>query len=73
MNKAKESEIGFKAETGELYMLAKKERILVRAILGVTLKSEAGRDYIAHKHGKESLRMARALLHQLGGDLDASY
>ena len=64
--------MAFKAETGELYMLGKKERILLRAILGVTLKSRAGREIIADKHGKESFLLARKLLDEMGGDLDAN-
>jgi hypothetical protein len=71
-NKGYESGIAFKAETGELYMLGKKERILLRAILGVTLKSSAGRELIVHKHGAESLQMAETLLEEMGGVLDES-
>ena len=68
---AKEPDIAFKTLTGELYMLGKKERILLRAILGVTLKSRAGREIITQKHGRESLQTAQELLHQMGGRLDA--
>jgi hypothetical protein len=67
-----ESGIAFKAETGELYMLGKMERILLRAILTVTLKSGAGRDLIIHKHGKEALQIAERLLEEMGGALDES-
>jgi hypothetical protein len=69
-SKENESGIAFKAETGELYMLGKKERILLRAILGVTLKSGPGRDLIIHKHGKDALQMAETLLQEMGGALD---
>jgi hypothetical protein len=62
-----QSGTAFKAVTGELYMLGKKERILLRAILAVTLKSKAGREIIAEKHGKESLQIAKTLLHEMGG------
>jgi len=72
MNKENESGIAFKAETGELYMLGKKERILLRAILSVTLKSSEGREIIAQKFGRESLEMAKRLLEEMGGVLDAS-
>jgi len=64
-------EIAYKAETGELYMLGKKERMLLRAILSVTLKSKAGREAILRIRGKESLRLARELLDQMGGFWDA--
>ena len=63
--------MAFKAVTGELYMLGKKERSLLRAILSVTLKSKAGREIIIQKHGRESLQTAKELLHQMGGSLDA--
>lgn len=72
MNKENESGIAFKAETGELYMLGKKERILLRSILSVTLKSSAGREIIAQKFGRESLETAKRLLEEMGGVLDAS-
>lgn len=42
------------------------ERILLRAILGVTLKSRVGREIIVEKHGRESLQTAQELLHQMG-------
>jgi hypothetical protein len=65
-----ESGVAFKGKTGELYMLGKKERILLRAILGVTLKSGPGRDLIVQKHGKDALQMAETLLEEMGGALD---
>ena len=71
-NRGNETSICFKGETGELYMLGKKERILLRAILGVTLKSGAAREFIIHKHGNESLQMAETLLEEMGGVLDQS-
>ena len=65
------SNMAFKAATGELYMLGKKERILLRALLSVTLRSRAGREIIVEKHGRGSLQTAQDLLHQMGGSLDA--
>ena len=65
-----QSDMAFKAVTGELYMLGKKERILLRALLGVALKSRAGREVIVQKHGKESLQIAQELLHQMGGEFE---
>lgn len=65
--KENESDVAFKAETGELYMLGKTERILLRAILGVTLNSGASRDFIIRKHGKASLQLAETLLKEMGG------
>jgi hypothetical protein len=65
-----EIEIGFKAETGELFMLDKKERILLRAILSVALDYESSRTMITRKLGKESLAIAKNLLREMGGRLD---
>ena len=65
------SDMAFKAVTGELYMLGKKERILLRALLGVTLRSKTGTEILAEKCGKESLHLAKTLLREMGGDLDA--
>jgi len=65
---AKEPDIAFKTLTGELYMLGKKERILLRAILDVTLRSKTGREIIVENCGKQSLKMAKTLLHEMGGD-----
>lgn len=69
-NGKNEFSIAFKAETGELYMLGKQDRILLRAILGVALRSSAGRKIIAESHGEDSLQMARSLLDQMGGSFD---
>jgi hypothetical protein len=65
-----EIEIGFKAETGELFMLSKKERILLRAILGVSLNSKNTREYISRKLGKEYLGTGESLLEEMGGKVE---
>jgi hypothetical protein len=65
-----EIEIGFKAETGELFMLGKKERILLRAVLSVTLHSASARATISRKLGKEYLGIAENLLREMGGKVD---
>ena len=65
--KQMEHKMAFKAETGELYMLGKKERLLLRAILSVTLKSKAGREAIIQACGKEHLELAKTLLKEMGG------
>jgi hypothetical protein len=42
-----DAEIGFHhAETGEVMMLNKKERMLVKALLGMTLSSETFREVV---------------------------
>jgi hypothetical protein len=65
-----EIEIGFKAETGELFMLDKKERILLRAVLSVALSYKSTRSVIAKKLGKESLALAETLFREMGGKLE---
>jgi hypothetical protein len=65
-----ETKIGFKAETGELFMLSKKERILLRAILSVTLDYEKARTIISKKLGKGSLAIAENLLREMGGRVE---
>jgi len=39
-----QSEIGIRSETGEIYLLTKKERILTIEILKLTLASASGRN-----------------------------
>jgi hypothetical protein len=67
IEKQEEKEIAFKAETGELYMLGKKERRLLRAVLGMTLRSKAGREAIIRVHGEEYIQLAETLLAEMGG------
>jgi hypothetical protein len=67
MSKGVEPEIGFKADTGEVYMLNKRERILVREILRKTLRSTAGKQFIAELFGREGLRLAKSLFEEMEG------
>jgi hypothetical protein len=53
-----ESEFGIRSETGEIYMLTKKERILTIEILKMTLATETGRDFLIERFGKEGLKTA---------------
>ncbi len=62
-----EIEIGYKAETGEIFMLGKKERILLRSILRVTLDSDSARAIISRKLGEECIGIAEKLLREMGG------
>ena len=64
------TKIAFKAKTGELFTLDKKERTLLRAILSVALEYKATREVIAKKLGKESLTVAEDLLREMGGRVD---
>jgi hypothetical protein len=55
------------AQTGELLMLNKKERILVKEILGKTLSSKEAKEVIRKLLGKEYIEIGYRLLEDLGG------
>ena len=61
-----QSEIGIKSETGEIYLLTKKERILTIEILKLTLASAAGREFVVERFGQEGLKRAVGLLEEMG-------
>jgi hypothetical protein len=67
VSKREEPEVGFKADTGQLYMLNKRERILVREILRKTLGTTAGKQLITELFGREGLRLAETLFKEMGG------
>ncbi len=62
-------EVGLKIETGELYMLNKKQRILLREVLSKALESDAGRAFLAERFGKEGLELTENLLKEMGVDI----
>jgi len=62
-------EVGLKSEGGELYMLSKKERILLRLVLGKALESAAGRAFVEERFGKEGLALAKNFLKELGVEI----
>ena len=64
------TKIEVKAETGELFTLDKKERILLRAVLSAALQYKTTREVIAKKLGKDSLAIAEDLLRAMGGRVD---
>lgn len=66
MKKNNQSEFGIRSETGEIYMLTKKERILTIEILKLTLATAAGRGFLVERFGKESLKRAAGLLEEMG-------
>lgn len=66
MKSNNQSEIGIRSETGEIYLLTKKERILTIEILKLTLGSAAGRDFVVERFGKEGLQTAAGLLKEMG-------
>ena len=66
MKKEDESDVGVRGETGELYMLDKKERRLMTEVLKRTLETEAGKEFVEKRFGKEGLKAALRLLNQMG-------
>jgi len=50
-----ELEVCFTAETGELYSLDKKERILAREVLRIALTAPSGKKFWKHVSGKRVL------------------
>jgi hypothetical protein len=66
----KELEIGFEAETGVHFMLNKKERILLRAILKKALDTKFGRKIISSRLGEEYIDIGESLLREMGGKVE---
>jgi hypothetical protein len=70
----KDEELGvcFAAETGELYSLDKKERILVREVLRIALTTPSGKKALEARFGKEGFEIALRLLVQMGVKVERS-
>jgi hypothetical protein len=66
VKKNNQSEFGIRGETGEIYVLTKKERILTIEILKLTLATAAGRQFLVERFGKEGLKTAAGLLEEMG-------
>jgi hypothetical protein len=66
MKKNNHFEFGIRNETGEIYMLTKKERILTIEILKLTLATAAGREFVVERFGKEGIKTAAGLLEEMG-------
>lgn len=64
--KNEELDIGFRADTGELYSLDKKERILVKEVIRLALATPAGLRKLEERFGKEGIKIAVDLLEQMG-------
>ncbi len=65
--------VSFRADTGELYSLDKKERILMKEVLRLSLATPSGRRRLLDRFGEEGFRIAISLLEQMGvkvGDPD---
>jgi hypothetical protein len=72
MKRNNESEFAIKSQTGEIYLLNKKERILTTEILKMTLATETGREFLMERFGKGGLRIAADLLEEMGVQLNQS-
>jgi dihydrodipicolinate synthase/N-acetylneuraminate lyase len=66
VKKNNQSGFGIRSETGEIYMLTKKERILTIEILRLTLATAAGREFVVERFGKDGLKTAIGLLEEMG-------
>jgi hypothetical protein len=66
VKKNNESEFGIRSETGEIYMLSKKERKLAIEILKLTLATKAGRGFLVERFGEEGPKIAVDLLEEMG-------
>jgi len=69
VKKNNQGEFGIRRETGELYMLNKKERVLTIEVLKMTLATEAGREFLLERFGKEGLKIAVSLLKDMGVEI----
>ena len=69
MKKGDQPEFGLRKETGELYMLTKKERVLTIEILKLTLATAASREFLVERFGKEGLKIATSLLEEMGVEI----
>jgi altronate dehydratase len=67
MAKKKPDDIAFQDETGQMFMLNKKERQLLRELLAKVIKSVSGRKAINEKLGPEYVKIGLNLLKQMGG------
>ena len=66
MKKEDQSDVGIRGETGELYMLNKKERILTIQVIKRILATAAGREFVVRRFGEEGLKIAATLLEEMG-------
>jgi hypothetical protein len=61
-------EIGVHDNTGQVMMLDKKERKLLRLVLDVSLRSESAKQYITETLGPRFLKVGEKLLKNMRGD-----
>jgi len=66
VKKNNQIDFGVRRETGELYMLSKKERVLTIEVIKMTLATKGGREFLLERFGKEGLKMALGLFEEMG-------
>ena len=64
--KQDEIAIGLADRTGALMMINKKERMLIKELLSVTLRSPNAKDWITKKLGREYIQIGEKLLKAMG-------
>jgi len=68
MTNENDAEIGFHhAQTGEIIMLDKKQRLLIRNVLVRVLGAESGKEYIRKNLGGEYITVAFDVLKNISG------
>ncbi len=68
MNMKNDREIGVHDNTGQVMMLDKKERRLLRLVLDVSLRSESAKQYITKTLGPRFLEVGEKLLNNMKGE-----
>jgi hypothetical protein len=64
--KQDEIAIGLADRTGALMMINKKERMLIKELLSVTLRSPNAKEWITKKLGHEYIQIGEKLLKAMG-------
>ena len=67
MSIKEDMEIGIHDNTGQVMMLNKKERRLLKLVLSVSLKSESARQYITKTLGSRFIKIGETLINDMGG------
>ena len=68
MNTKNDREIGVHDNTGQVMMLDKKERRLLRLVLDVSLRSESAKQSISKTLGPGFLKVGEKLLNNMKGE-----
>jgi hypothetical protein len=66
MEESDDIALGLADKTGALMMINKKERLLIKELLVVTLKSPSAKEWIAKKLGREYVQIGERLLKAMG-------